>query len=799
MTGNNKLPRRAQRLFLIWVMGLLALSFMACNIETVTSLLATPTPTPTNTATATSTPTATSTATSTSTPTPTATATATPTPLRPAHATATAEAHAVETVIAEAAARSTQAAVEATAIVRAEATMTAQAVAVMSTAASNAVVSLEDDFNSNINGWLVGESSDSYAQIETQIVDGVLRRSMTSKRDVAWRVNPLEFSAKDFWLEVEATIVETSAGAGQASIALTFREDANGNYYNVEFSNDGAYRVGLFEDGEWQVVQAWQYDPLIKIQEGRPTTFAVLAYGNSFTFYVNGQPLPTVTDDSLAEAGNIGLSMSLYQANQTLTVEFDNLQVKEIPGVETSVAQIKATATARVTDVAATQVAVTATAAAQATAVAEAVVSYEDDFSSNLNGWEVGKTTDEYAEQVDQVVDGVYRRSITSLQDVVSYRDVPRYTAQDFVLSIDAALVETSAQPGDASVEITFREDRSGNYYSLEFANDSTYRLAKYQNDEWQSLYNWTPSPTTLLAPGVANTFTLVVKGSEMTVYADDRLLTTLTDTSLPGPGKFRLGLNLYEADETLTVDFDNLVIKEIPSRDKSLAQIQATATARAEAAAMAAVAPTATAAAEATAIAGAEVVFEDDFSANTHDWEEGEESDDLSEGVDEVVDGVYRRSITSKDDVVSRNAIPELSLKNFILTVEATLVDTSAEEGDATVELIFREDRLGNYYDLEFANDGTYRLNLLQKDEWETIYDWDVSDAIRLEKGETNTFTLMVKDSEFTIYVNDQYLNTISDDSLTEAGEVSLAVGLYGAGKNSTVDFDNLVVKELP
>ncbi|GIK43158.1 MAG: hypothetical protein BroJett011_69910 [Chloroflexota bacterium] len=795
MTGNNKLPRRAQRLILIWVMGLLALTFMACNMETVTSLLATPTPTPTNTATATSTPTSTSTPTAT----PTATATATPTPLRPAHATATAETHAVETVIAEAAARSTQAAVEATAIVRAEATMTAQAVAVMSTAASNAVVSLEDNFNSNVNGWLVGESSDSYAQGETQIVDGVLRRSMTSKRDVAWRVSPLQFSAKDFWLEVEATIVKTSAGAGQASIALTFREDANGNYYNVEFSNDGAYRVGLFQDGEWQVVQAWQYNPLIKIQEGRPTTFAVLAYGNNFTFYVNGQPLPTATDTSVTEAGNIGLSMSLYQANQTLTVEFDNLQVKEIPGIETSVAQIKATATARVTDVAATQVAVTATAAAQATAVAEAVVSFEDDFSSNLNGWEVGKTTDEYAEQVDQVVDGVYRRSITSLQDVVSYRDVPRYTAQDFVFSIDAALVETSAQPGDASVEITFREDRNGNYYSLEFANDGTYRLAKYQNDEWQSLYNWTPSPTPLLTSGATNTFTLVVKGSEMTVYADDRLLTTLTDTSLPGPGKLRLGLNLYEADETLTVDFDNLVIKEIPSRDKSLAQIQATATARAEAAAIAAVAPTATAAAEATAIASAEVVFEDDFSANTHDWEEGEESDDLSEGVDDVVDGVYRRSITSKDDVVSRNAIPDLSLKNFILTVEATLVDTSAEAGDAAIDLIFREDRRGNYYDLEFANDGTYRLSLLQNDEWETIYNWDVSDAIRLEKGVTNTFTLMVRDSEFTIYVNDQYLTTITDDSLTEAGEISLAVGLYGAGENSTVDFDNLVVKELP
>jgi hypothetical protein len=57
----------------------------------------------------------------------------------------------------------------------------------------------------------------------------------------------------------------------------------------------------------------------------------------------------------------------------------------------------------------------------------------------------------------------------------------------------------------------------------------------------------------------------LVAKGSELTIYADGRLLTTLIDTSLPGPGKFSLGLNLYQADETLTVDFDNLVVKELP------------------------------------------------------------------------------------------------------------------------------------------------------------------------------------------------------------------------------------------
>ncbi len=120
---------------------------------------------------------------------------------------------------------------------------------------------------------------------------------------------------------------------------------------------------------------------------------------------------------------------------------------------------------------------------------------------------------------------------------------------------------------GRYSVEITFRETGQLNYYSLEFANDNTTGSPSIQDDGGRPV-QWTPSTTTLLAPVSQLTFTLVVKGSEMTVYADDRLLTTLTDTSPGGAWqKFRLGLNLYEADETLTVDFDNLLIKDSQPR----------------------------------------------------------------------------------------------------------------------------------------------------------------------------------------------------------------------------------------
>ncbi len=65
--------------------------------------------------------------------------------------------------------------------------------------------------------------------------------------------------------------------------------------------------------------------------------------------------------------------------------------------------------------------------------------------------------------------------------------------------------------------------------------------------------------------------------------------------------------------------------------------------------------------------------------------------------------------------------------------------------------------------------------------------------------KGWPNTFTLMVQRlSEFTIYVNDQYLNTIATIPCPKPAKSALPSVFTAPNQTSTVEFDNLVVAAL-
>ena len=58
------------------------------------------------------------------------------------------------------------------------------------------------------------------------------------------------------------------------------------------------------------------------------------------------------------------------------------------------------------------------------------------------------------------------------------------------------------------------------------------------------------------------NSFDLLVEGSQFTLYANDRELATVEDSTLSEAGKVGFAVGLDEAGQTVTVDFDDLVIK---------------------------------------------------------------------------------------------------------------------------------------------------------------------------------------------------------------------------------------------
>lgn len=447
--------------------------------------------------------------------------------------------------------------------------------------------------------------------------------------------------------------------------------------------------------------------------------------------------------------------------------------------------------------------------AAQSTAIANAVVVFEEDFSSNTKGWFEGGGASKTADYVTQFLEGKYRLTLKSKQLQCSeVMLVPNLGLEDFRLSLETKIIEALSIK-DTSIVVTFRQNKRGDFYLLKFNLDNTYELWIWKDNKWGNLHQASGNGSFNLEPGVSNTFELVAAGSQFTIYANNQLLTTIANSELNEPGAIWFGSQLKQAGEVVTVDFDNLKIAEIPL-DKTKADIEATATAGAIAAATARVAPTATeiarATAEADGIAKADILFQDDFSTNSHGWWTKEFEDEFGFSEVQIGDGKYRQILKSKKGTFFAYAVPDFLSENFWLQVEVKLIETSTTAGNAEVTIIFRKNQKENYvngdfYGVSFHNNGTYQVTLRQNGEWQAplIQDDTVSTTINLQPGVTNTFAILVKGSIFTIYANGQKLTTVTDITLKEAGEVSLGIGLNEADQTLTVDFDNLIIKEAP
>lgn len=203
---------------------------------------------------------------------------------------------------------------------------------------------------------------------------------------------------------------------------------------------------------------------------------------------------------------------------------------------------------------------------------------------------------------------------------------------------------------------------------------------------------------------------------------------------------------------------------------------------------------------AETAEMAAMDVIFQDDFSSNMNDWWTGISAEEKSDKTAEFVDGKYRMKVTSHDHTIRWNHTPDLLLKDFSLSIEATMVEASGgDPGDTQVGFLIRNNDNDEYYFIDFADNNRYAVFLWQQEKWSTIFKSDLSQYFRMEPGVTNTFGILAQGTEFTLYANDHKLHTFDDSALMNAGKISLVVGLSKAGQTATFDFDNLVIRGVP
>jgi serine/threonine protein kinase len=179
-------------------------------------------------------------------------------------------------------------------------------------------VIFEDDFESSISGWEVGE----YDIGDVGYGDGVYFVTSTERASTMWGVARRSFD--DLAIEVDAT--QISAGPDNiAAYGVVCREQGDGDGYYLRISGDGEYSVYRVVGGEFDSLVDWTTSTAIR--QGQATNhIQAICDGSTLALFVNGQRLDEIEDSTFA-AGDIALTATTFEDVMTI-VHFDDLVVR---------------------------------------------------------------------------------------------------------------------------------------------------------------------------------------------------------------------------------------------------------------------------------------------------------------------------------------------------------------------------------------------------------------------------------------------------------------------------------------
>ena len=201
----------------------------------------------------------------------------------------------------------------------------------------------------------------------------------------------------------------------------------------------------------------------------------------------------------------------------------------------------------------------------------EAKILYQDDFSSNRNGWTTGKQSSDYGETNRDVVDGQYILTMMGKQDYhFAINSIPNFSGKDFIISMDVTILETAVTPGDLSFEISLREVNgvNGKHYSFSLFNDGSSSGEVWPTKEYTSIIEfWHREPNNAINfdQGKTNTISIEANGTTLSLYVNGQMINTVTDTTINDAGEISFNIGLNKPNQSLTIAFDNLIIKSIP------------------------------------------------------------------------------------------------------------------------------------------------------------------------------------------------------------------------------------------
>jgi Tol biopolymer transport system component len=187
----------------------------------------------------------------------------------------------------------------------------------------------EDDFSDSFGGW--DDAFDTYTT--KQYGNNRYQIEVTASNLVAWGLANRDVA--DFEIEVEA---RREDGAEANSYGLLFRFLDRDNFYRFDISGDGFFLLSKFLNGQWETLVDWTKAPNINTDIGVNNILKVSAFGPEITVWCNGQPLTSITDDTLTH-GNFGFFASSF-GEPYIWVSYDNLKLWVPEGEERAITLI---------------------------------------------------------------------------------------------------------------------------------------------------------------------------------------------------------------------------------------------------------------------------------------------------------------------------------------------------------------------------------------------------------------------------------------------------------------------------
>ena len=229
-----------------------------------------------------------------------------------------------------------------------------------------------------------------------------------------------------------------------------------------------------------------------------------------------------------------------------------------------------------------------------------------------------------------------------------------------------------------------------------------------------------------------------------------------------------------------LTQDARGTATAQAQANATATAQANATATALAQATVQAQATATALQAIYTQATSGSPSLVSSLAYQDGNNWDAYDTTDG---GGCHFVNGALQASVYTKSYYVPCLALNS-NYSNFAFQVQMTIV-----QGDAGGLLFHASSDNANEYLFRVWSNGDYDLSVAKNNNSSQPLMQDHSAAIKTGSGQTNTLTIIMRGSTIYLYVNQQYLGSASDSTLS-AG----AVGVFAADQigNTDVAFTN-------